>query len=462
MNTFSEFIKKIYENNKEKLPAANNPKINEIREKGYVRFMEQGLPDHTLENWRHYPIDRLVKPEYHIQFVPDPYRPVDEYFKCEIHNLGTNMFTLLNGWYVYQHTPLTIFPNGIIVGSLFAAIEQYPELVYPYLAQEDLSKTDSLVDLNNAFFNDGLFIYIPDNIIVEQPMQMVSLIQSSSDLLVQNRHLIIVGENSSLSFVHCNDSLKPGNTFTNNITEIYLAENATLNYCKQENKDADSLQLDHILVQQKSRSHFISNAITFNAGYVRNMLHVNLNEPSADAKLYGLYLADKKQVVDNQVFINHAATDCTSYQLYKGILDNESYANFNGHILVDKNSQRTAAYQTNRNITLTDEARITTRPFLEIYADDVQCSHGATVGQLDEEAMFYLRSRGICERNAKMLLMYAFANEVINHVDIKNLRSQLNDMVQKRLKGELHLCDQCLLHCADRNNFNFEIDISKI
>jgi len=462
MKSIDQFLTNSFEKRHAELPGNKDERIIKLRRDGIRFFMEIGFPVKEIEQWRDDPIDQRLDNEYQFQLSPDPYRPIKEIFRCKIHDIGTNMFSLLNGWYLHANNPLTVMPNGMIIGSIFSAMERYPDLVFPYLAKEKFHKNNTLTALNQAFFNDGLFIYIPDSLPIDQPIQLVNIIETEQKLWVQNRNLIILGKDASLSFVHCNDSIQREKSFVNNVTEIFLEKGAQLNYCKMENKDADSFLVDNVFVHQKADSKIISNAITFNAGYVRNTFHINLNEPHAEVKLNGLYLVDKKQVVNNHVYVNHAAPDCTSSQLYKGILDDEAYAHFNGHILVAKDSQRTTAFQTNRNITLTDEARITTNPFLEIYADNVQCSHGATVGQLDEEAMFYLRSRGICERNARMLLMYAFANEVVSYVSITNLRNRLNELIKKRLRGELSLCDQCVLHCSDRKDFSFEIDISKI
>lgn len=462
MTPFTQFIQRIFETAKPQLPLNHLSDVVALRQRAYEIFAHKELPTNKLESWRHKSIDTLVEDEYQIQLKPDPYRPVGDFFKCEIQHIDTYMFTFLNGWYVHKNAPLTTFPNGIIVGSLPAALEQFPDLVKPYLAQQNLAEADSLVALNEALFTDGLFVYIPDNLHVDKPMQLVSIVDSDQTLMVQQRNLIVVGKNSTFSFVQCDDSLRVGKSFINNVTEISLLDNATLNYYKMENKDANSLLVNQVFVNQQAGARFFSNSTTFNAGYLRNLIHVNLLEPFAQAKLYGLYLVDKRQYVDNQVVIKHVASDCSSFQLYKGIADDEAGANFNGHIFVQPGAQRTNAFQTNKNIALTDTAHITTKPFLEIYADDVKCSHGATIGQLDDDALFYLRSRGICERNAKMLLMYAFANEVANFVDIDSLRERLNDMVKRRLSGELSICDQCVLHCSQEKHFSFEIDLSNV
>ena len=462
MESFIQYIEKRFAETASQLPDDIVGRVKELRQKAAEAIRDKGLPSSKNELWRHYPIEKQLRNDYELQLAPDAYKPVGEYFKCNVQHIDTYMFTLLNSWYSHQNAPLTTFPNGVVVGSIFAAMSQYPDLVWAHFNQCLSDKADNFVRLNDLLFNDGIFIYIPDNTNVDRPMQIVSIINSKDNLMVNNHNLVVLGKHSSLSLVQCDDSIEYGQTFINNVTEFFLDEGAYLNYNKMENKDADSLLINHIFVKQKAFSQFHSDAVTFNAGYLRNMIHVNLTEPFADAKLYGLYLVDKKQFVDNHVYVNHASPDCSSYQLYKGIADDESRANFNGHVTVRPHAQRTSAFQTNKNITLTDEAKITTKPFLEIYADDVKCSHGATVGQLDEEALFYLRSRGICERNARKLLLYAFANEIVNFVEINSLKEKLLDMTKKRLSGELTVCDQCVLHCSEEKDFSFEIDLSKI
>jgi Fe-S cluster assembly protein SufD len=202
------------------------------------------------------------------------------------------------------------------------------------------------------------------------------------------------------------------------------------------------------LVNQEAYSLFLSNAITFNAGYVGNHIRVNLNAPFAETRLYGLYLVDKQQHCDNQIKVSHNATDCKSFQLYKGILDDEAKAGFHGHVVVQPDAQRTNAYQTNRNILLTDKAVVNTKPFLEIYADDVQCSHGATVGRLDEDELFYMRTRGITADEARLLQQMAFAYEVLERITSSELRERVLSLVEGRLRGDFATCKGCTKNCC--------------
>jgi Fe-S cluster assembly protein SufD len=211
------------------------------------------------------------------------------------------------------------------------------------------------------------------------------------------------------------------------------------------------------------QSKLTTNSITLNGGLIRNKINVVLNGEGGEANVFGVYLVDKEQHIDSQVFVDHAKANCNSDELFKGIIDDNATAVFNGHILVRKDSQHTNASQTNRNVQLTDKATVYTKPFLEIYADDVKCNHGATIGQLDEEALFYIKSRGIGDYDARLLLLYAFAAEVINKISIATLRERIDDLVKKRLRGELAICDQCVLQCKDQENtYEFKIDISKI
>jgi Fe-S cluster assembly protein SufD len=273
-----------------------------------------------------------------------------------------------------------------------------------------------------------------------------------------------LGENSHLRLVQCDDSINHDVTFINTVTEVKIGRNSTLDHYKLQNKDDHTTLINSMFFHQDEGSSLSTNAISLNGGLIRNLSHVTMSGSHSNSEVYGLYLMDRYQHVDNQVYINHAAPECESRELFKGVLDDHASGVFNGHIKVHRDAQKTNAFQTNRNILLTDKASIDTKPFLEIYADDVKCSHGATIGQLDAEALFYIRSRGISESNAKILLMYAFAAEVINKISIPELRQRMDDMVKKRLRGELSQCEQCVLNCSthEHQKVEFNIDLSKI
>ena len=231
--------------------------------------------------------------------------------------------------------------------------------------------------------------------------------------------------------------------------DIVVKENASLEMYRIQNLDDTTNLKTHIHIHQErdSRVHFV--VISFNAGDLRNNITVDVDGEGCETLVYGLYLVDKKQHVENYLKINHNVAHCMSDTRFKGIMDDEASAVFNGHVYVAPGAQKTDAQQNNANIILTSTAKIDTKPFLEIYADDVKCSHGTSTGQLDQEAMFYMRQRGISQANARMLLMYAFAAEISNHIKIDSLRDTIEDMIKRRLRGELSSCDRCVLHCKN-------------
>lgn len=437
--------------------------LHDIRMDAMANFRSLGFPTPKLENWRSTNLQKTLNLDYKLEFSgPEETTDVSSIFKCDIHHLDTHLITLLNGWYVDHGQQLTTLPDGTIYGSFAVARKVHPTLVEKYYAQQSPYKNNGLIALNTAYANDGIFIYVPDGVVVERTIQIVNIINFNENVLIQPRNLIIIGKDARLQLVHCDHSVQHKSSFVNSVSEIFIGENARLDHYKLQNKDNDSTQVTSNYFHQSANSRLTSTIITLNGGIIRNNIRVTLAGAGCEANLFGLYLADKEQHIDNNIIVDHQHSDCTSNQLYKGILDDQAMAVFNGHITVRKDAQRTLAYQNNKNILLTDKATIHTQPHLEIYADDVKCSHGATVGQLDPDAMFYMRSRGIREDTSRMLLMYAFAADVINHIQIEPVRHQIDEMVYRRLRGELSVCDQCILDCNASRPQVFDIDISKI
>lgn len=432
------------------------------RQKALDAFLSQGYPTQQLEAWKYTSLNKALSVPYHYNLKPqEGIIDIHKIFQCEIHNFETYLFSLLNGGYVWENSPMSQLPEGAWVGSLRAAKKQFPEIFEAHYGRYADVEKGAMEALNTAFALDGIFIYVPDNVIVEKPVQMVNIVNAPHNIFIQPRNLVILGRNASLTLVHCDDSIQHGYNFTNAVSEFFIAENASLDYYKLQNKDDDCTLINNNHFHLSDYSRLTSNTLTFNGGLIRNESKVTIDGSGAEANLFGLYLMDRKQHVDNRIFVDHAKPGSYSNELYKGIVDEEASAAFYGHILVRRDAQQTNAYQNNRNITLTDTARVDTNPFLEIYADDVKCSHGATVGQLDQDALFYLRTRGICERNSRMLLMYAFAAEIARKINIPALRERTEEMIEKRLKGELTICDQCVLHCKDQP-IEFNIDMSLV
>ena len=453
----------LYKKHQQQLIAHDLPAVRANREKALASFRKLGFPDKKLEDWRNTDLTESFGLTYDYPLQPAPEDDLQKIFRCNIPHLDTAVIGQLNGWFVSKDVPLMELGNGIIIGSLAEAMKKYPQLVEPHLGRYADVDSNSFAALNTAFATDGTFVYIPDGVKSEKPVQLVNVIQHRENIFIQSRNLIILGKEAQLTVVHCDDSYDHQPSFSNIVTEIVAGEGAFLDHYKLQNLNNSSTLVSstwfHLEREGKLKSHYLS----LNGGLLRNNTFVRFNGPYGNANIYGLYLMDRKQHIDNYIAVDHASPDCMSNELFKGILDEHATGVFNGHVLVRRDAWRTNAYQNNRNLLLTDTAKINSKPFLEIYNDDVKCSHGSTTGQLDENAMFYLRQRGIGEDNARMLLMFAFADEVVSKIAIEPLRYRIEDMVKKRLQGELQICEQCVLHCSTPEHpVEFKIDVSKI
>ena len=457
-------LEALFHERNETFYASDIPYVAEARQTAFSNFMRLGFPNPRLENWRGTDLAKALDTTYEFLVeAPGDEIDVEKIFQCEVPHFETFLVAQLNGWYVYRQSPLTELANGVIIGSLAAAFEKYPDLVSKHYGKYASTEKEGLIALNTAFAQDGIFIYVPDNVTVPDVVQMVNIVDSEQNLMLQARNLVILGNNSHLKLVQCDDSINHRYTFINSVSEFYIGKDSSVDHYKLQNKDEHSTLINSLFFQMESGSNLSSNSISLNGGIIRNNTDVKLAGENSSANIYGVYLMDRNQHVDNHVRIDHLVPKCQSNELFKGILDDHASGVFNGHVIVHKDAQQTNAFQTNKNILLTDKATIDTKPFLEIYADDVKCSHGATVGQLDADAMFYIRSRGISEENARILLMYAFAAEVVNKITIPELRQRIDDMVKKRLRGELSICDQCVLHCSTQEKkLTFDIDVTRI
>lgn len=458
---FQEKLKILYEANSTSF--AGNGFLASKRKIAFDHFNSAGFPTTKDEEWRFTDLSRVFNKEYKYSLEnTEKNVDVENIFRCDIMDLDTYTAVLVNGWFVYKTSPITKLPNGVIIGSLQKALDEYPELIKKHFGKYNDIEKNPFDALNTAFASDGVFIYVPENVKPDKPIQIINIINKKEDIFIQPRNLVIVGKSSHLSLVMCDDALSHFPSLNNSVTEIFIDENASVDHYKMQNNDNLSAMINNITFHQKNGSKLTSNIVTLNGGFIRNNLRATINGEHCETNLNGLYLVGGEQHVDNHTIIDHIKPNSSSSELFKGIIDNHGKAVFNGKIIVEKNAQKTAAFQTNRNILLTDDATINTKPNLQIYADDVKCSHGATVGQLDADALFYLRARGISEDNARMLMMNAFAEEVASKITIEAIRERVCSLIEKRLKGELSICDQCVLHCKKNEPMVFNIDMSKI
>ncbi len=437
----------IFQENISDIKKASPDFINEIRDQAIDQFNKTGIPDKKNENYKYTDLKREFDNNYKMYLTPKNIEfNVKDIFTCDVPDLNTMVVLLLNGWYYDRENLIHELPGGAVIGSFQKATELYPDLVKKHFAQ--YAKLDEgAVAMNTAFAKDGIFMYVPKGVVIEKPIQIINILMDDEEGFTQHRNLFVLEENSQASVVICDHTLSPQNFLTNSVTEICVGNNASFDYSRMQNEHNGSKQVSHLYINQERDSRVNTNTISLHGGMIRNNVNVILNGEGCDNNTLGLYLTDKGQHIDNFIFMDHAYPNCTSNQLFKGVLDDFATGAFSGKVLVRKDAQKTQAYQANNNILLTDDADINTKPQLEIYADDVKCSHGATVGQLDEDALFYLRARGIKKKEARLLLMYAFAHDVIQKIQIPALQERVQDLVDKRLRGELSRCNSCHMNC---------------
>ena len=332
-----------------------------------------------------------------------------------------------------------------VITTIREASRTHPEIVSRYYGRLSSESADGTVALNTALAQDGIFIYIPDGVKMPVPLQIVNVMQSPESIMSNRRLLIVAGRGAEGEILVCDHNFSAATTLSSQVTEIYAGEGASLQYYEVEETTPDSARVSSLFAMQQAASRLLLDTITLHNGTTRNNYDIALAGEGAEIELVGMGIADKTQQIDNYTRIRHIAPRCTSNELFKYILDGEATASFKGCIVVENRADKSVARQTNKNISLSPESHIYTEPQLEIYADDVKCGHGATVGQLDESALFYLRQRGIPEAEARMMLMLAFTGDIIDKVRILPLKERLACLVDNRLRGGIDRCEGCAM-----------------
>jgi Fe-S cluster assembly protein SufD len=448
-NTLTEQIASLYEQSREKLNQGSSPVLNRMREVSIKRFAKAGIPDFKNEDYKYTNLKPAFEKLYRQELVRETgLINLNEVFKCNIPQMDTHLVFLVNGWFYSGNKPGAGLPEGIVLGSLEQIANERPELLENYLNRQAGLSNDPFVALNTAFAKDGFFIYIPKGVVVEKPIQIINLLSSDEDLMVTQRNLIIADSNTQVKILVCDHTLTTSSFLFNTVTEVFSGENSLIDVYTIQNHHNQSTIINSAFYKQQRKSNLTTGAISLHGGLIRNNLRVTFNGDHSEAGVYGISFTDKKQHIDNFTVIEHASPNCLSNQIYKNILDDESTGAFAGRIHVARDAQQTNAFQRNNNVLLSDKAKMQTKPQLIIDADDVKCSHGATVGQINEEALFFLRARGIGERDARMMLMNAFAHEVVQKITVEVLRDQIDELIEKRLKGEISLCHDCNYQCS--------------
>ncbi|MBQ8452184.1 MAG: Fe-S cluster assembly protein SufD [Prevotella sp.] len=421
--------------------------MNAPRDEAYERFQTNGLPTRKVERYRYTNLQDLFGPDYglnlHRYDIPvNPY----QVFQCDVPNLSTALYFMVNDSFYEQSLPKNRLPEGVIVGSLSKHSERVSNY-YHRLACRD--EADGVTALNTMLAQDGLFVYVPKGVKVDKCLQVINILKAPSadhqGLMVNRRVLIVLEEGAELKMLFCDHAADDVAFLTTEVVEVFVDEGAHLDFYSLEESHYKNVRVSNVYVRQQRDSRFHHNVITLHNGTTRNMLNVSLAGEGAECRCNGCVIADKQQHVDNNTLIVHEVPHCSSRELYKYVLDDEAVGAFAGRVLVKPDAQQTASEMRNQNLCATRQTRMYTQPMLEIYADDVKCSHGSTVGQLNDAALFYMRQRGIPLKEARMLLQQAFVGEVISQIELPQLRDRLHYLVDKRFRGELNKCAGCKL-----------------
>ena len=416
--------------------------VNRHRKEAIAYFEKLGFPTKSDERYKYNDLSEAFDNDLCMS-VETPTLDIDvqSVFKCDVLHLNAYLALIAKGKYLSEGLKLN---DGIIVCSFQDAARKHPQIFNKYYNQLAQQQVDGSVAINTALANDGVFVYVPKNKQVDKPVQVVNLqVDGKVNNSIQLRNLVVIEENAEAKIIFCDDSLTSNKHLTNAVTEVFVEKNARVEITKMQNEHNDSINISSTLIKQEESSVVTCQTTSLLGGLIRNNVYIKMNGERCEANAYGISLIDNKQLVDTHTYIHHAYPNCNSNQLFKNIIDDEGKGAFAGTVLVDKDAQNTDAVQSNNNIILTKTAKMKTKPQLIIYADDVKCSHGATVGQLDENALFYMRARGIKQKDAKMLLMYAFADDVVKKMSIKSLKENTEDLIRRRLSGELSLCRNC-------------------
>jgi Fe-S cluster assembly protein SufD len=406
--------------------------VHDIRIDAIKAFEAEGFPNKKQEAWKYTSLNAILKNDFSVFPKREEaleYKDVKQYF---IHDIDSYKIIFVDGKYSSHLSETT--HDGIDVCLMSAALSKpkYKLIIDNYFNK--IATKDGLSSLNTAFSSEGAYIHIPKNKVAEKPIQIIHFSTGSeAALMLQPRNLVVVDENSHVQIIERHQSLTENPVLTNSVTEIFVNKRAIVDYYKIQNDKQTATLIDNTFINQKQESLAKLHTFSFGGKLIRNNLNFYQNGERIDSTMKGITIIGDKQHVDHNTLVHHIEPNCESHQDYKGIFNDNSTGVFNGKVVVEREAQKTNAFQANNNILLSDKATINTKPQLEIFADDVKCSHGCTIGQLDESAMFYLRTRGIPENEARGLLMYAFSNNVLDSVKIPELKQRITKLIAKKL-----------------------------
>ena len=406
--------------------------VHGIRSQAIKVFEEKGFPKKKEEAWKYTSLNKILKEDFSVfpkRINALEYHEVKRYF---VHEIDTYKIVFIDGKYSSHLSDTTHDGMDVCLMSAAFSKPKYRLVIENYFNK--IAETDSLTSLNTAFSREGAYIHIPKNKLAGKPVQIIHFSTGhESALMLQPRNLIVVDENSHIEIIERHQSLTDNPVLTNSVTEIFANKRAIVDYYKVQNDKEKASLIDNTYVSQKQQSRVSVHTFSFGGKLIRNNLNFYQKGEHIESTLKGVTIIGNKQHVDHNTLVHHQQPNCESHQDYKGIFGDYATGVFNGKVIVNKEAQKTNAYQANNNLLIDDKATINTKPQLEIFADDVKCSHGCTIGQLDNRAMFYLRSRGIPEKEARAILMYGFANNVLESVRIRELKRRVNQIIANKL-----------------------------
>jgi Fe-S cluster assembly protein SufD len=406
--------------------------LHNLRSKAIKTFEVNGFPTKKEEAWKYTSLKSLLKNDYSIFPKLDHTIEFNDVKKYFLHHIDTYKLVFIDGVYSSFLSETTHEKLDVCLMSSALSNAKYKPVIEAYFNK--IAKEDSLTSLNTAFAKEGAYINIPKHREVDKPIEIIYFSTGNeSAILLQPRNLIVVGENAHVQIIERHQCLSENSVLTNAVTEIFTEKRAVVDYYKIQNDCKTASLIDNTFISQERESNCSVHTFSFGGNITRNNLNFYQNGEHCDSTLKGVTILEDKQHVDHNTLVHHIAPNCESHQNYKGIFDNASTGVFNGKIIVSKEAQKTNAFQQNNNILISDKATINAKPQLEIFADDVKCSHGCTIGQFDEEALFYLRSRGIAKKEGQALLMYAFANTVLESVKIPELKARINKLIATKI-----------------------------
>lgn len=449
MSALNQYID-LYKDNRTTICAKSVEPMNALRDKALEALMDNTLPRKGDENYEITDLESIYAPDYGVNINRFDFgADTANAFRCDVPNMSTWLYFAFNDTYYSSRTASIGMPEGVLIGSMREFAAQHSSLISQYYSTIAPMENPT-VALNTMLAQDALLIYIPKNVTLEKPLQLVNILNATIPVMTCRRILIILEENAHAKMLVCDHTQNQEMKFLNTqVIEVFAGKNSSFDLYDLEESSASTHRVSSLWVRQEEGSNVLVNGITLVNGVTRNDYAIDVVGEHCETHLYGMAIAGDSQHVDNHTDINHRVGHCSSNELFKYILEDQARGAFCGKILVEPNAPKIEAYQSNKNICTSSEAKMYTKPQLEIYTDDVKCSHGSTIGQLDQDAIFYMQARGISKTEARMLLMQAFMTDVIATVRMDSLKDRLRHLIDKRLYGKLTLCQQCGADCHD-------------